>query len=279
MNTQAIEKVYKSYTIDVRKILFFGGKKQLENIISSIAYILNLKNEDLNYDTMKALTNIYVDTCIRKTARDEDVDIISDMPKKHKTYVKSVEEAAKLMAYLVLESSDSSYCLPNNNQSDYDDLRQMYLDSFVFMKQNEGKENKYLKDSEYGLVENKPIYTHGQTGTDLYFSYLMGKNDEELIYEYETSLEVNGINGFVDKYIIKKDGSDLVYASIYINRYGNTNSKTAPKGFKLKKENIEGALEKSRENVRKDLKKKTIIEIVTGLLVLIVIVVLLIKNH
>ena len=181
MNQAGIEKLFKSYKKDARKILFKEGKSELEIIVSSLGQICNVDAEEMNYDSLKTLCDIYVDTFVRKAARQEDVDIILDMPKKHNTYVKDIDVASKIMAFLVLHSSDSNY--KYQEDENFIDLVHTYLDSFRFMKENEGLENKYLKDDEYGLVETKPIYTHGQTGTELYFSTLMGKKDDELLYQ------------------------------------------------------------------------------------------------
>ena len=272
MNQAGIEKLYKSYKKDARKILFKEGKSELEIIISSLAQICNVDAEEMNYESLKTLCDIYVDTFVRKAARQEDVDIILDMPKKHSTYVKDTNDASKIMAFLVLHSENSKYKYVEDEN--FLDLVHTYLDSFKFMKENEGLENKYLKDDEYGLVETKPIYTHGQMGTELYFSTLMGKKDEELIYEYQDSLTVDGINGFVDVYSLKQENGTEV-EKIYINRYGNKNSNNAPKGFKIKKINIEKALDKSEENVRKKLTKEARFELVCLLVSAVVAIYLL----
>lgn len=279
MNQNAIQKLLKTYSKDTRSYLFPNGKNELESIIHSISLICEIPSESIDYNTMKALADIHVDTCIRKTARDEDTDIILDMPKKHREYVKDITTASKVMAYLVLHSQDTNYKLRDLSDENLNELSAMYLDSFKFMELNDGKENKYLRDEDYGLVKEKPIFTHGQTGTDLYFSTLVSDKDEELIYEYTNSLEVDGVDGIVDEYIIKKEDSDDIVATLYFNRYGNSNSNNAPKGFKLKKVDIDAALEQSRVNVRKDLQKKTIVEIITLILVAIVIIYLLIRKH
>ncbi|MDO4940730.1 MAG: hypothetical protein Q4E33_03440 [Erysipelotrichaceae bacterium] len=279
MNQNAIQKLYKSYSKDTRSYLFPNGKNELESITSSVSLICQIPSESIDYDVMKGLADIYVDTCVRKTARDEELDIILDMPKKHCDYVKDINTASKVMAYLVLHSQDTNLVLRDLNDENLNELSTMYLDSFKFMELNEGKENKYLRDEEYGLVKEKPIYTHGQTGTDLYFSTLISDTDEELLYEYKDSLTVEGVEGIVDEYIIRKEDGDDIAATLYLNRYGNSNSNNAPKGFKLKKVDINAALEQSRVNVRKDLQKKTIIEIITLVLVAIVVIWLLVRRH
>ena len=66
MNQQAIEKLYKTYSTDVRKLLFQGGKREAEIIISSLSILCAIDEQSLTFESMKNLCNIYVDTYIRK---------------------------------------------------------------------------------------------------------------------------------------------------------------------------------------------------------------------
>jgi len=269
MNNQSIKDIFKSYNKDNRKVLFPNGENEVETIIASLALICDLNPEDLTYIVMKDLTNIYVDSFIKKAARVDDVDVVKEMVNKHSKYVKDIEMASKVMAFILLHFNNPKYQLKNLEDEELNETSSMYLDTIDFMEANKGLENKFVKDKEYGLVKEKPIYTHGQTGSETYFSVLINNNHAVLRYEFEDTLEVENINGFVDVYRLL-DSNNKEISKLYINPYGNFNSNNAPKGFKLKKVEIEKIVKDQEVKVVKKMRISAYVELAMGIIAIVV---------
>ena len=99
-------------------------------------------------------------------------------------------------------------------------------------EENEVHQTENLDDAEYGLVPEKPIYTNGVSGSNVYLERLTTTLGEKLSWERQGSMSVDGINGMIDIY----EGylpSGKRYKTLYVNMCGTANSTTAPKGFKL----------------------------------------------
>ncbi len=90
-------------------------------------------------------------------------------------------------------------------------------------------------DADFGLVPEKPIFTHALKsvqGEKEYLNSLYTANGEKIKYNRTSSISVEGINGIIDVYDIYLPSGEL-YKTIYINMYGAKSSNKAPIGFIL----------------------------------------------
>lgn len=100
------------------------------------------------------------------------------------------------------------------------------------MSENMGKydDSQYLSDEDYGLTAEKPIMTKLVDGSNEYLKSLRTVDGKLIGYKRNMSLLINDL--MVDKYEITAEGKEI--CSLYLCMYGTSNSKVAPKGFKLK---------------------------------------------
>ena len=97
-------------------------------------------------------------------------------------------------------------------------------------KLNADAEDAFLDDPEYGLVPEKPIYTHGVAGSNEYLDNLCGPSGEKLIWSRTHTTTSPGITGIIDVYQGKLS-TGANYKVLYINMYGTKNSSVIPRGF------------------------------------------------
>lgn len=89
------------------------------------------------------------------------------------------------------------------------------------------------RDSDFGLVPEKPIFTLALMSVDgekEYLNCLYTTNGEKIKYNRRGSMSVAGINGMIDIYETFLP-SGQPYKTIYINMYGAKKSTKAPAGF------------------------------------------------
>ena len=90
--------------------------------------------------------------------------------------------------------------------------------------------------ADFGLVPEKPIYTHALKSVDgeiEYLNKLYTANGEKIKWTRRGSTGVAGVNGMIDIYETFLP-SGQPYKTIYINMYGAKTSTAAPKGFVLR---------------------------------------------
>lgn len=86
----------------------------------------------------------------------------------------------------------------------------------------------HLKDYEYGVVPNKPIFANGFGSNKEYLSHLAAINGTKLTCERVGSSEVAGIAGSVDLYRLLLPNKEE-YLRIYLCNYGARTTKDTPK--------------------------------------------------
>ena len=92
--------------------------------------------------------------------------------------------------------------------------------------------DRWLGDSEYGLVESKPVFTDGIECSYAYLGCLSAEDGTPLKWTRLGSLTVEGVHGMTDAYdSFLPDGTP--YKRIYLNFYSTHVPTTAPKGFRL----------------------------------------------
>ncbi len=123
---------------------------------------------------------------------------------------------------------------------DEEDFLQEFLKSTAeetikTMEENSKNQPNHESESDFGIVEEKPVYTHALSSVDgeiEYLNRLYTENGEKITWERLGSKGVSGINGIVDIYVTYLPSGEP-YKTIYINMYGAKTSATAPAGFKF----------------------------------------------
>ena len=103
------------------------------------------------------------------------------------------------------------------------------------MEANADSQPDNERGDDFGLVPEKPIFTHALKsvdGEEEYLDSLYTDSGEKIKYTRRGSTSVDGINGMIDIYDIFLPSGKL-YKTIYINMYGARSSTSAPKGFKF----------------------------------------------
>lgn len=97
-------------------------------------------------------------------------------------------------------------------------------------ERNVGVQNLYLKDDEYGLAANKPIFVNGFGAHEGYLSHLSTTDGVKLSFDRIGSSEVPGIVGPVDAYKLLLPDHSL-YMTIFVCNYGTRTTHDVPKGL------------------------------------------------
>ena len=120
------------------------------------------------------------------------------------------------------------------------------------MDANSKKQPDLEDNADFGLVPEKPIYTHALKSVDgevEYLNKLYTTNGEKIKWTRRGSTGVSGVNGMIDIYDTFLPSGQF-YKTIYINMYGAKTSSTAPKGFYLRKKAITKIKQKSQSQVK-----------------------------
>ena len=229
---EKLNAAYNCYKQENVHLLFPGGRAQASNIIISLAKILGMNLENCNaivyHDLLEIYTAVWVRTNITHSSDDH---IIASLQIKHAIYITDSATAKKALALAMLSMKDPSFVLNDDAFFMMDLVVDMIDHKEQTAKENEGMEDQFTDDPEYGLVPEKPIYTAGVRGSEEYLSELTTVLGDRLTWERRGSLEVDGVNGIVDIYDSMLQ-SGRSYKTLYLNMYSTSNSTKAPKGFK-----------------------------------------------
>lgn len=108
------------------------------------------------------------------------------------------------------------------------------------MEANSASQPNLEGDADFGLVPEKPIYTHALKSVDgeiEYLNKLYTANGEKIKWTRRGSTGVAGVNGMIDIYETFLP-SGQPYKTIYINMYGAKTSTAAPNGFVLRNPSV-----------------------------------------
>ena len=232
-HSEKLNLAYRCYRPEMVGMIFPGGKEQANRVIISLGKIYNLDLETSDAKRYYEVLTTYSDIVIRLViTHSSNETIIASLQVNHKDLVKSKEIARKTLAYVMINMKNNSFAL--DSEEDMEALSFM-AEAFSSMeettKQNNVAETENLEDTEYGLVETKPIYTHDVGGSNKYLQSLKTINGETLTWNRLGSISVRGIKGIVDVYESTLPSGDP-YKTLYLNMYGSVNSEKIPKGFK-----------------------------------------------
>lgn len=131
------------------------------------------------------------------------------------TYANNLNTDDAITAILKIQAQETIKVMEENNKS---------------QPNNEG-------DADFGLIPQKPIFTHALMSVDgekEYLNSLYTSNGEKIRYNRRGSMSVEGINGMIDIYDTYLP-SGQPYKTIFINMYGAAKSNSAPFGFAFSK--------------------------------------------
>ena len=167
----------------------------------------------------------------RVIAQSSNDYIIKTIQTRHGDIVNTKDCAKRTLAYVTLNMKNNDFVLDSGDDvAALEFMANTYTQAEQTASKNVTAETENLEDSEYGLVVNKPIYTKGVKGSNRYLEELRAANGEKLIWSRLGSTSAEGINGMIDIYMSTLPSGEP-YKKIYINMYGNTNSKKIPNGF------------------------------------------------
>lgn len=147
-------------------------------------------------------TAVLVSESIKPTLAEEDLTLSGDMSPKE-----AMDTIMKIQAKNTVEAMQA------NRQSQPDDE----------------------SDPAFGLIPEKPIFTHALKSVDgqrAYLDRLRTPDGQKLRYERQCSMSVDGINGMIDVYDTFLPSGEP-YKTVFINMYGARTSTKAPAGFIL----------------------------------------------
>lgn len=229
---EKVQAAYSCFKPEIVDKLFLGGKRQANNIITSLGVMLNLRLDSCDKKDYLELLTMFAETVTGIVVfSSSNSNIMDSLQSQHSKFVKTRTDARNVLSFFTRNMNDTSFSV-----NSADDMRKIELFSSVLSNneqttaRNRKAESEFLDDPEYGLVPNKPIYTNGARGSDRYLSQLKTILGEPLSWNRSGSMSVDGIEGMVDIYDSSLP-SGRSYKTLYVNMYGSNNSTTIPRGF------------------------------------------------
>ncbi len=224
-----VEIVYKSFSEDMVDLFFPGGERQVSRILKSLAKVYKLDLASYDTNMYQKIIKTYVDVQTRKVLSTPDDRIISCLLVTHSDIIKDELTARMVIAFVEKNSLDSNYSIETNDDMMDIELTAMAMERIERRKTTINMSTEQSTDPEYGLVENKPIYTRGVQGSRAYLEALKTSNGEPLKWDRLYSISVKGISGMIDVYESSLMSGEK-YRILYVNMYGTSNSTIIPQG-------------------------------------------------
>lgn len=228
---EKVALAYQCYKPDMVDMIFLGKTEQVSNIIVSLAKIYGINLEPLTAKEYYNILTAFSDVLIRRTITNSSDDrIVMSLQANHGDYIKNAETAEKVLAFCKLSMSDSSFVLDSADKMKLlENCSGSMTEDETLSLQNLGNQEN-IEDEMYGLCMEKPIYTNGHDDTEAFLNQLKSFLGEDLSWERNETLDVEGIGG---KVIVYRSSlpSGKSYRTIYVNEHGINAAKRPPKGF------------------------------------------------
>ncbi len=223
---QTVARLYAGMNKDTRDQIFYGGLASAQDILLRLASGAFFSTSE---DKIDLCLQIYVQTWIRSRG---GLSPQFSTP----SYIKE----ALIQRFSMVPSSNVIACVEQSLDIIYSHEPQLKLkatsiENFVNdvkakAEKNVGIQDLHLKDVEYGIVANKPVFVNGFGNDKYYLSHLCTTDGVKLSFERIGSFEIAGIVGPVDAYkLFLPDKSS--YMTIFICNYGTRTTPDAPKGL------------------------------------------------
>lgn len=167
----------------------------------------------------------------------DDSEFCQYCGKRIETEISNQENTVEEDVSVVNEEIDDVLFSDDIDEEDFlqEFLKSTARETIKTMEENSQNQPNHEGESDFGIVEEKPIYTHALSSVDgeiEYLNRLYTDNGEKITWERFGSKGVSGINGMVDIYATYLPTGEP-YKTIYVNMYGAKTSATAPAGFKF----------------------------------------------
>lgn len=227
-------EVFKNFKPQIASSLFPNGKEQAEEVVFSIAVILDLDLKRCNVEICREILDMYIGLKIRISTGTHSHDfMIATLRVNHSEYILTEEQALQIYAFSLLNKKNPEFVLKDEASFEMLFVIAKEISSMIEKTKENGEiQYKNENDLEYGLVQEKPIYTKGISGSNKYLSLLRDLNGKKLIWKRRGSIIIETINGPIDIYDSELETGDI-YKTIYINMYGTQQPNKAPQGFSL----------------------------------------------
>ena len=229
---EKVNLAYKYCNQEMAKTVFPGGKQQVSNIICSLAKLYRVNLENCNAKEYHSILTGFSAVFFRLViAHSSDEHIVTILQANHGYYIKDKTTAEKVLAFCKLNMNDHTFALDSDeNMALVENCAGEISENEKIAVENVGIQDVSVEDPDYGLCMDKPIYTNGPDDTNSLLSNLKSTLGEDLVWEKQDTLDVEGIAGKVIVYMSSLP-SGKSYKTIYVNEHGLNAERKIPKGF------------------------------------------------
>lgn len=229
---EKVNLAYKCFNEKMVKAVFPGEKQQASNIIRSLGKILNINLENCSAKEYHTILTMFSGVSIRRVlTQSNDERIIISLQVNHGEYIKDQATAEKVLAFCKLNMSDHSFVLDSEqDMALLESCSGGITENEKIAVENIEIQEVSIEDADYGICMNKPIYTNDENDTEIFLNSLKSSLGEDLVWEKQDTLDVDGIAGKVLVYASSLP-SGKSYKTIYVNEHGVSAERKIPKGF------------------------------------------------
>ncbi len=229
---EKVNLAYKCFNEKMVKAVFPGEKQQASNIIRSLGKILNINLENCSAKEYHTILTMFSGVSIRRVlTQSNDERIIISLQVNYGEYIKDQATAEKVLAFCKLNMSDHSFVLDSEqDMALLESCSGGITENEKIAVENIEIQEVSIEDADYGICMNKPIYTNDENDTEIFLNSLKSTLGEDLVWEKQDTLDVDGIAGKVLVYASSLP-SGKSYKTIYVNEHGVSAERKIPKGF------------------------------------------------
>ena len=229
---EKVDMAYRCYKQEMVGTIFPGGRQQASNIICSLARLYSVNLDSCTAKEYHSILTTFSDVLIRRViTHSSDEHIVMSLQVKHGDYIKDKTTAEKVLAFCKLNMSDHTFVVDSaESMALIEKCSGEVAEDEKIAVENLKIQDESVEDADYGLRMDKPIYTNGPDDTNSLLNNLKSTLGEDLVWEKQDTLDVEGIAGKVIVYMSSLP-SGKSYKTIYVNEHGLNAERKMPKGF------------------------------------------------
>lgn len=224
----SVKKIYATIDPQIKNKLFYGD---LSVFNQQLLRITELSFNETTDTAINSCFQIYMQVFIRSHG-----GFSPEFSTPQYITEKLCQRFASIPSQIVMNCINQSLEYIYKNEPELEKKIQMYESIKNFVLENARKNQHlfdlHLKDDDYGLVSHKPIFVAGFDGAKAYLAQLVNMEGLSPMISRLGSVEINGISGAVDLYVLSFDNDQKLH--IYVCNYGLTNSVVTPVGLRFK---------------------------------------------
>ena len=192
---EKVNLAYKCFNEKMVKAVFPGEKQQASNIIRSLGKILHINLENCSAKEYHTILTMFSGVSIRRVlTRSNDERIIISLQVNHGEYIKDQATAEKVLTFCKLNMSDHSFVLDSEqDMALLESCSGGITENEKIAVENIEIQGVSIEDADYGICMNKPIYTNDENDTEIFLNSLKSSLGEDLVWEKQDTLDVDGI--------------------------------------------------------------------------------------